>query len=273
MPFKDVFELRNFTNTILHAMRRSQPTSASVREIRVPSVSHDVAGDVEIYAPDIKRMVESSGMPFFTVEYRLAPKLPGGVAAEEVFHGLRHVSAHAVAWDVDAGSRPARRYWRRTGGCPPLRWAVLVYPMLDDRTALLEDSVMSPLLLWKTNGNLITWRAVLGEKAGRPESEVPLNVAPGRAVVEGLLGQLKTYVGVVGLDLFRNECMGRLARADVEVLLTGRLVQHSICFAGVTSTVLTMFRVLSRGHDRCRQQQPIFIRSSTQSQAVAVVLD
>ncbi|EFQ36223.1 alpha/beta hydrolase fold-3 domain-containing protein [Colletotrichum graminicola M1.001] len=262
MPFKDVFELRNFTNTILHAMRRSQPTSASVREIRVPSVSHDVAGDVEIYAPDIKRMVESSGMPFFTVEYRLAPKLPGGVAAEEVFHGLRHVSAHAVAWDVDAvrivlmGDSPS-------GGI-----AAGAALLASDR-----GLVMSPLLLWKTNGNLITWRAVLGEKAGRPESEVPLNVAPGRAVVEGLLGQLKTYVGVVGLDLFRNECMGRLARADVEVLLTGRLVQHSICFAGVTSTVLTMFRVLSRGHDRCRQQQPIFIRSSTQSQAVAVVLD
>ncbi|KAK1572991.1 uncharacterized protein LY79DRAFT_594200 [Colletotrichum navitas] len=200
-PFKHVFELRDSTNTILHAMRRSQPTPESVREIRIPSASHNVAGDVEIYALDIKRMVESSGMPFFAVEYRLAPEFPGGVAAEVLFHGQRNLSAHAAAWNVNA-------------------------------------------------------RAVLGEEAGRPESEVPLYVAPGRAGVEDLLGLPKTYVGVSSLDLFRDECMnfvGRLARADVE----GRVVRHSICFAGVTSTVLTMFQLLFH---RCRQQQPTFIR-------------
>ncbi|KAK1965209.1 hypothetical protein LY78DRAFT_580900 [Colletotrichum sublineola] len=265
-PFKDVFEIRNFTNLKLHAVLRAQPTPEGVHEIRIAFASHDgaevglhrfatqamieaaepqaavvyvhgggfVAGDVDIFAPQIKRAVVSSGMPFFAVDYRLAPEFPGGVAAEDVFHGLRHLSAHAAAWNVDCArivlvgdsagggiAAGAALLARDRGLSPPLRRQVLVYPMLDDRTALAEDSAMRPLLTWKTGDSLLAWRAVLGEKAGRPEAEgVPLHAAPGRARAEDLRGLPRTYVDVGSLDLFRDECVdfvGKLAKADVEV--------------------------------------------------------
>ncbi|KAK1975920.1 Alpha/Beta hydrolase protein [Colletotrichum cereale] len=265
-PFKDVFELRKFTNSMLHAVLRAQPTPEDVLETRISFASHDgaevglyrfatremiesiepqaavvyvhgggfVAGDVDIFAPQIKRAVVSSGMPHFAVDYRLAPEFPGGVGAEDVFHGLRHLSAHAAAWNVNGArivlmgdsagggiAAGAALLARDRGLSPPLRRQVLVYPMLDDRTVLPEDSAVLPLLTWKTGDSLLAWQAVLGEKAGRPEAEgVPLYVAPGRAEVEDLRGLPKTYVDVGSLDLFRDECVefvARLARADVEV--------------------------------------------------------
>ncbi|KAK2049691.1 Alpha/beta hydrolase fold-3 [Colletotrichum somersetense] len=170
------------------------------------------------------------------VDYRLAPEFPGVVAAEDLFHGLRHLSSHATAWNVDAArivlmgdsagggaAAGAALLARDRGLSPPLRRQVLVYPMLDDRTSLAEGSPMRPLLKWTTNDSLLAWRAVLGEKAGRPEAEgVPLHAAPGRARVEDLRGLPKTYVDVGSLDLFRDECIGfvgKLTRADVEVEL------------------------------------------------------
>ncbi|GKT55735.1 arylesterase monooxygenase [Colletotrichum tofieldiae] len=265
-PFKDVLEVRNFTNPLLHAVLRAQPTPENVLETRIPFTSHDgaevglhrfatkemaeaaepqaavvyvhgggfVAGSVDIFAPQVKRFVASSGMPFFAVDYRLAPEFPGGVGAEDVFHALRHLSEHAAEWNVDrarlvmmgdsAGggiAAGATLIARDRGLAPPLRRQVLVYPMLDDRTALAEDSAVFPLLTWKTSDSLLAWRAVLGDKAGRPEAEgVSLYAAPGRAGVEDLRGLPRTYVDVGSLDLFRDECVefvGKLARADVEV--------------------------------------------------------
>ncbi|GKT43343.1 carboxylesterase NlhH [Colletotrichum spaethianum] len=266
LPFKDVFEIRNFTNPMLHAVLRAQPSPEDVLETRIPFTSDDgaelglhrfattemieaaepqaavvyvhgggfVAGNVDIFAPQIKRFVESSGMPFFAVGYRLAPEFPGGVGAEDVFHALRHLSEHAAEWNVDAAkivlmgdsagggiAAGAALIARDRGLAPPLRRLVLVYPMLDDRTALAEGSAMLPLLTWKPNDSMLAWRAVLGERAGRPEAEgIPLYAAPGRAGVEDLRGLPRTYVDVGSLDLFRDECVefvGKLARADVEV--------------------------------------------------------
>ncbi|KAK2024143.1 alpha/beta-hydrolase [Colletotrichum zoysiae] len=254
-PFRDVFELRNFLDPVLRDLFRARPTPEGVHETRIPFASHDGAevqlhrfatrAMVEsaerraavVYAHGggfIKRMVAAAGMPFFAVDYRLAPEFSGGVAAEDVFHGLRHLSSHAAAWTVDAarivlmgdsagggaaaGAALLARDW---GLSPPLRRQVLVYPMLDDRTSLAEGSPMRPMLRWTMNDSRLAWRAVLGEKAGRPEAGwVPLHAAPGRARARDLRGLPKTYVDVGSLDLFRDECIdfvGKLARADVEV--------------------------------------------------------
>ncbi|TQN68271.1 Carboxylesterase NlhH [Colletotrichum shisoi] len=265
-PFKDAFDIRNFTNPMLHAVLRAQPTPEDVLETRVSFASHDgeevrlyrfatkdvveasrpqaavvyvhgggfVAGDVDIFAPQIKRFVEASGLPFFAVDYRLAPEFPGGVGAEDVYHGLKYLSEHAAAFNVDkakivmmgdsAGggiAAGATLMARDRGLAPPLRRQVLVYPMLDDRTALAEDSAVFPLLTWKTRDSLLAWRAVLGDKAGDPAAEgVSLYAAPGRARVEDPRGLPRTYLDVGSLDLFWDECVefvGKLARADVEV--------------------------------------------------------
>lgn len=266
VPFKDVWELRAFTDPLLRHFIHSQPAPEDVVATRIPFASHDgaevalyrfatkemieaaepqpavvyahgggmVAGNVDIFAPQIKRFVAAAGRPFFAVDYRLAPEFPGGLGAEDVYHGLQHLSEHAAEWNVDAAriaimgdsagggiAAGATLIARDRGLSPPLRKQVLVYPMLDDRTVLAEDSAVYPLLTWKAGDNLLAWRAVLGDKAGDPAAEgISLYAAPGRAGVEDLRGLPSTYIDVGSLDLFRDECIeyaAKLAKADVEV--------------------------------------------------------
>ncbi|OLN89250.1 Carboxylesterase NlhH 3 [Colletotrichum chlorophyti] len=264
-PFKDVFEVRAFMEPLMRRVLRAQPTPEHVLETKIPFTSHDgqevglyryatremidaaeplaavvyvhgggmVSCDVDIFSPQIKRFVEMVGMPFFAVDYRLAPEFPGGLGAEDVYFGLKHLSEHAAEWNVDnsrivimgdsAGgglAAGATMMARDRGLSPPLRRQVLVYPMLDDRTRLQEDAALFKFLTWKTTDSLLAWRAVLGDKAGDPQADVSVYAAPGRASVDELRGLPRTYVDVGSLDLFRDECIefvAKLVRADVEV--------------------------------------------------------
>ncbi|KAI3541229.1 hypothetical protein CABS03_01391 [Colletotrichum abscissum] len=268
-PFKDALELRAFSEPLLRTVLRAQPTPDNVLETRIPFTSHDgqevglyrfatremidsseplaavvyvhgggmVSCDVDIFSPQIKRFVEMVGMPFFAVDYRLAPEFPDGLGAEDVYYGLKYLSENAARWNVDSGNivimgdsaggglaAGATLMARDRGLTPPLRKQVLVYPMLDDRTTVPENAAMYPFLAWKAHDSVLAWRAVLGDKAGDPrphaEAGVSLYAAPGRASVEELRGLPRTYVDVGGLDLFRDECVDfvrRLCEAEVEV--------------------------------------------------------
>ncbi|UQC80963.1 uncharacterized protein CLUP02_06449 [Colletotrichum lupini] len=268
-PFKDALELRAFSEPLLRTVLRAQPTPDNVLETRIPFTSHDgqevglyrfatremidsseplaavvyvhgggmVSCDVDIFSPQIKRFVEMVGMPFFAVDYRLAPEFPDGLGAEDVYYGLKYLSENAARWNVDSGNvvimgdsaggglaAGATLMARDRGLTPPLRKQVLVYPMLDDRTTVPENAAMYPFLAWKAHDSVLAWRAVLGDKAGDPrphaEAGVSLYAAPGRASVEELRGLPRTYIDVGGLDLFRDECVDfvrRLCEAEVEV--------------------------------------------------------
>ncbi|OHF01185.1 hypothetical protein CORC01_03500 [Colletotrichum orchidophilum] len=268
-PFANVFELRAVSEPMLRTVFRAQPTPENILDTRISFASHDgqevglyrfatremidspellaavvyvhgggmVSCDVDIFSPQIRRFVEMAGMPFFAVDYRLAPEFPDGLGAEDVYHGLKYLSENAADWNVDKArivimgdsggggvAAGATLMARDRGLNPPLRKQVLVYPMLDDRTCVREDAAIYPFLMWKANDNLLAWRAVLGDKAGdpRPRAEVGISLyaAPGRAEVADLRGLPSTYVDVGGLDLFRDECaeyVRKLCAADVEV--------------------------------------------------------
>ena len=146
-------------------------------------------------------------MPF--VEYRLAPKHPFPAAMDDC--------AAALAWladqpDVDP-SRIAIGGGSAGGGLAAglaLRardemdvkpvFQLLIYPMLDDRTAQRTDLDDMPVKIWNQTCNRFGWSSYL---AGATGDDVHPYAAPSRA--EDLSGLPPAWIGVGTLDLFHDE--------------------------------------------------------------------
>lgn len=93
---------------------------------------------------------------------------------------------------------------------------VLIYPMLDDRTATREDLRDREYKVWNFNSNVYGWSSYLSHEPGRPE--VAEYSVPARR--ENLSGLAPTWIGVGTLDLFYDEDVEyaeRLRQAGVTV--------------------------------------------------------
>jgi acetyl esterase/lipase len=247
--FKNVWELREFTQNLLGTMFRLAPGPENVQEKKITFKSHDgiklglhrfatpevinapqpqpavlyvhgggmVSCTVEIFAPAIARNVALAGMPFFAVDYRLAPEYPAPCGVEDCFAALKYLSEHAKELNIDP-ARIAVMGDSAGGGLaagaaliardrklsPPLAKQILIYPMLDDRTSYPPDHPLIKFLTWQATDNVLAWNAVLGEgKAGNPDAVVSEYAVPARA--KSLAGLPSTYIDVGGLDLFREE--------------------------------------------------------------------
>lgn len=170
-----------------------------------------VGGSVEVFAPFIADYVARSGVPFLSVDYRLAPGAQGTLPAEDVYAGLAWLLAHAE----DLGIDPARvAVMGDSAGAGlaagvavlardrevDLARQILLYPMLDDRTTA-ADPLLEPLLTFTPGLAAIGWRALLGEGYGG-EAVSPI-VAPGR--LADFAGLAPAYLEVGELDHFREE--------------------------------------------------------------------
>ena len=82
-----------------------------------------------------------------------------------------------------------------------LRAQGLVYPMLDDRTALNDDYEGRGRLVWTPESNRFAWTAYLG-RAPRI-SDAPAYAAPARR--DDLSGLPPAWIGVGDLDLYYGE--------------------------------------------------------------------
>ena len=103
----------------------------------------------------------------------------------------------------------------RGGASPALQ--VLVYPMLDDRTALRTDIDERNFRLWTNRSNRYGWSSYLGAPPG--SADVSPHAAPARASDEQLAGLPPAWIGVGTLDLFHDEDVlyaQRLRAAGVE---------------------------------------------------------
>ncbi|WP_164861578.1 alpha/beta hydrolase fold domain-containing protein, partial [Microbacterium sp. CPCC 204701] len=104
------------------------------------------------------------------------------------------------------------------GGTQPV-FQLLVYPMLDDRTALRDDVDARHMRMWSPASNRFAWSAYLGadaEATGIRESVVP-------ARRHDLSGLPPAWIGVGTLDLFHDEDVEyalRLREARVPCELT-----------------------------------------------------
>jgi acetyl esterase/lipase len=81
---------------------------------------------------------------------------------------------------------------------PPIAKQILVYPMLDDRTAVAHTPEIDRLGIWTAADNVTAWGTLLGEHQAR--DGVSCYAAAARAY--SLAGLPSTYLDVGSLDVF-----------------------------------------------------------------------
>ncbi|KAL5594572.1 hypothetical protein BROUX41_001496 [Berkeleyomyces rouxiae] len=187
-----------------------------------------ISGGVEILDEGIRLHVGATAVPWFSVEYRLAPEHKHPTQLRDCYDALEWLHAHTAEFNVDRrrigvvgesnGSGLAlavAMLARDRGLAPPLAKQILVYPMLDDRV-LTPDPKIEPVASWTIEDTLCSWAAVLNEAPG--SENVPLHAAPGRAEPEDLKNLPPMYIEVGVIDSFRDsviELVQKLLKAGV----------------------------------------------------------
>jgi acetyl esterase/lipase len=187
-----------------------------------------IMGSVAGYDRLVAGYVADSGVPFLSVDYRVAPEHPHPTPVQDCFAALGWLLEHADELGVDparvavmgdsggGGLAAGVALLARDRGVALAR-QVLVYPMLDDRTTV-PDTELAPFAAWSFDDNYTGWHALLGDAVGGPD--VPASAAPARAA--DLSGLPPTYVDTGDLDIFRDECIEyarRIAAAGTTVEL------------------------------------------------------
>lgn len=190
-----------------------------------------VMGQAESSGAGNVRTADDVGCLVVSVDYRLAPETIAPGAAEDAHAVLAWLNKEAATLDIDTdriavggdsaggGLAAATALLARDKGLYKLCFQLLVYPMLDDRTA--AEGAGNPHVgdfIWQHDHNVFAWTAYLGAKPG--SAGVSPYAAPARA--ENLAGLPPTYISVGALDLFLEEDMAyaaRLAAAGVPMEL------------------------------------------------------
>ena len=171
-----------------------------------------ILSSVALYDGTVARYVSSSGVPFLSVEYRLAPVFPHPTPVEDAFAGLTWLAEHAGELGVDpiriavmgdsggGGIAAGLALLARDRGGPSIARQILLYPMLDDRTTT-PDPALAGLTTWSYEDNATGWQALLGEACGG--SNVSPYAAPARMMSAKDMPPL--YMEALELDIFRDE--------------------------------------------------------------------
>jgi acetyl esterase/lipase len=145
-----------------------------------------IMGSVAGYDRLVAGYVADSGVPFLSVDYRVAPEHPHPAPVEDAYAGLAWLLEHADELGVDptrvavmgdsggGGLAAGVALLARDRGLALAR-QVLVYPMLDDRTTV-PDPELVPFAAWSYDDNYTGWHALLGDTVGGPD--VPATAAP-----------------------------------------------------------------------------------------------
>lgn len=166
------------------------------------------------------------GVPVICAKYRLAPQAPFPAPLDDchrVWHGLQDQAADlgidaariAVAGN-SAGSGLAANLVNRLhdeGGVQPCA-QLLIYPMLDERTAARRELDDPRHRVWSNRNNYFAWSSFLGHKPGAQCADY---AAAARR--ENLAGLPPAWVGVGTCDLFLDEdrlYAQRLSEAGVD---------------------------------------------------------
>ncbi len=166
------------------------------------------------------------GVAVVSVKYRLAPEHPYPAALDDLVTAVEWVRMHHSTLGFDAtricvggqsagGGLAASLTQRLHDDGVAVLGQLLIYPMLDDRTAARRDIGRDAHLLWTRGSNRTGWAAYLGTEPGDPR--VTPGAVPARRIDLG--GLAPAWIGVGSLDLFLDESVTyaeRLSEAGVE---------------------------------------------------------
>lgn len=166
--------------------------------------------------------VRELGIVVVSAYYRLAPQHPFPAALEDCHAAWGWVQANVGRFGVDparvviggesaGGGLAAGLAQRlRDEGGPQPAGQLLVYPMLDDRTAARQELDAQKHPVWNNISNRTGWSAYLGGPPGA--DAVPAYAVPARRA--DLRGLPPAWIGVGLLDLFLEECRAYASRLE-----------------------------------------------------------
>jgi len=149
-----------------------------------------------------------------TVEYRLAPETTYQGSIEDNYSGLLWMHNNASELGLDnnriavmgesagGGHAALLAITARDRQQVPVMFQMLIYPMLDDRTATsreVPDHIGQ--ILWTREYNRIAWEAFLGQTPG--VDDVPQQAVPART--KSVADLPPAFIGVGSIDLFVEE--------------------------------------------------------------------
>jgi acetyl esterase/lipase len=199
-----------------------------------PAIVHIHGGGFVMGAPEMKdvenRLFASElRCAIYSVDHRLAPESPHPAPVEDIYSVFVWLHANAGRLGLDperigikgesggGGFAAGAALYARDRQGPKFAFQHLIYPMIDDRTAVRKD--LHPYVgefVWTQANNYFGWLSLLGTEPG--SADVSPYAAAARA--EDVSGLPPTYISVGGLDLFLEENMiyaDRLSRAGVPV--------------------------------------------------------
>ncbi|KDE19035.1 arylesterase [Acetobacter aceti 1023] len=188
-----------------------------------------ISGHPEVDDPKCQILANRLGMHIFSVDYRLAPEVKYPGAIEDCYAVLKWVNENAARLGINrdkvvvagesagGGLSAALALMARDRGEYKLACQILIYPMLDDRTAIKHEPAPAfGEYVWTRSANKYAWQCYLGDAAGGDKT--PDYAAAGRAT--NLAGLPPTFIGVGSMDLFLCEDLDyatRLMAAGVPV--------------------------------------------------------
>jgi acetyl esterase/lipase len=148
-----------------------------------------------------------------SVDYRRAPEHPFPSPLDDCYTALEWMVSHAALLGIDpqriaiggesggAGLAAglAQLAFDREDIHPVCQ--LLIYPMLDDRSALRTDLKHNELFAWNTASNRFGWESYLHQPCG--SDAPPAGAVPARRI--NLTGLPPAWIGVGTLDLFHAE--------------------------------------------------------------------
>ncbi|MBH0775293.1 alpha/beta hydrolase [Nocardia bovistercoris] len=161
-----------------------------------------------------RRIALETGAVVVSVDYRLAPESPAPGPLNDSYAVLKWLHDNAAEFGLDptriavggtsagGGIAAALAIRARDEGDLPVSFQLLIYPMLDDRTA--RGAAPHPQIgaaVWTPSDNLYGWTSYLGHEPGI--DGVPAYAAPAR--VDDVTGLPPAFLCVGALDLFASE--------------------------------------------------------------------
>lgn len=196
---------------LTYSPRKSAPRAPAMIYIHGGGL---VSGHPEVDDPKCQKLASQLGLKVFSVDYRLAPEVKYPGAIEDCYAVLKWVHENADKLGIDrekvvvagesagGGLSAALSLMARDKKEYKLAYQLLIYPMLDDRTATTADPAADfGEFVWTRSANKFAWQAYLGNDAGG--ANTPAYASAARA--KDLAGLPPTFIGVGSMDLFLCE--------------------------------------------------------------------